>query len=191
MSAREEWIMAGLAALRANGIDAVRIDPLAETLGKTKGSFHHHFAGVEKYHRALLERFEADAVGEVHRLIEAVADLDLSQALARIAVSIRYDARIESAVRGWAATNTAAREAMARVDAARLDALTELWGSEFGDPRQARIAALVPHLVIVGASVAQPTPSRGDMAAVFAVLSSLVPHVGAGMPAETRDCDPG
>ena len=47
----QAWIAAGFDALAANGVDAVRVEPLAKTLGITKGSFYWHFAD----RRALLD----------------------------------------------------------------------------------------------------------------------------------------
>src|SRR5690606_38078336 len=39
----EDWIRAGLDGLAANGLEGVRIESLAESLGVTKGSFYAHF----------------------------------------------------------------------------------------------------------------------------------------------------
>lgn len=189
MSIRDEWIRSGLDLLREEGIDAVRIDRLAGRVNRTKGSFHHHFAGANAYHQALLDRFEADALHQMHALVEETTGLPTAEALARIAVDFQYDPALEAAVRGWAGTNTAARDSIARVDAARQDALTAIWRAELDNPEAARIAALIPHLVIIGASVAQPTPSQPDMKLVFSLLSSLVPHVRPPMPV-SNDVDP-
>ncbi len=42
-TARTSWIDEGLRALAAGGPDTVRIEPLAEALGVTKGGFYWHF----------------------------------------------------------------------------------------------------------------------------------------------------
>lgn len=177
MTVRDEWIDVGLGALRAGGIDAVRIDRLAASLRRTKGSFHHHFAGATAYHQALLERFEGDALREVGALIDDTAGLPVPEALARVATSTRFDPVLEAAIRGWAEVSPTAQESLTRVDAARLDALTEIWRGELPDAADARVAALIPHLVVIGASVAHPTPSARDLERVFALLVQLVPHV--------------
>lgn len=174
---REEWINVGFEALREGGIDTVRIDRLAATLQRTKGSFHHHFAGTAGYHHALLERFEEDAMREVSALTEETATLPVPEALGRLATGARFDPALEAGIRGWAEVDSAARVALARVDTARLDALTQIWSRELHDVDRARTAALVPHLVIIGASVAQPTPTTLELGHVFALLTQLVPHV--------------
>jgi AcrR family transcriptional regulator len=40
---RSQWIEAGLRALAAGGPDGVRIEPLAQALGVTRGGFYWHF----------------------------------------------------------------------------------------------------------------------------------------------------
>lgn len=179
MTVRDEWVEAGFAALRAGGIDAVRIDSLAAGLHRTKGSFHHHFAGAAAFHQALLERFADNALHELAALTAAAAGLTVTEALARVAAGTRFDPALEAAIRGWAEGSPDARNALTLVDTARLDALTEIWSRALDDREQARAAALIPHLVLIGASVAQPTPTPPDLERVFALLAHLVPHVGA------------
>ena len=41
---RRTWVEQGLRALAAGGPDAVRIEPLAQALGVTRGGFYWHFA---------------------------------------------------------------------------------------------------------------------------------------------------
>src|ERR1051325_6669107 len=67
---RSTWINAAVTALRRGGIDAVRVETLAEELRVTKGSFYWHFRDRADLLRALLESWEAETdwlVGEAHR----------------------------------------------------------------------------------------------------------------------------
>ena len=190
MRARDEWIEAGLDALRSGGADAVRIDSIALRLRKTKGSFHHHFAGIAAYQEALLEAFEQNALRQVDTLIDATAEESAESALAHVALNVQFDPALESAIRSWAGAAVGARETMARVDLARLEALTAIWSREIANDAHARVAALVPHLIIAGASSVQPTPRPEDLADVFALLVGLVPHVAASAPSLTDQPDP-
>ncbi|MGH3095547.1 MAG: hypothetical protein ACRDMV_06050 [Streptosporangiales bacterium] len=63
------------------------------------------------------------------------------------------------------------------MDAARLDALVGLWRRILTDPGRARTAALVPYLVMIGASMARPAPNEAELREVFALLAMLVPSV--------------
>ena len=40
---REDWVAAALHIFAWKGIDAVRVEPLAQSLNVTKGSFYWHF----------------------------------------------------------------------------------------------------------------------------------------------------
>jgi hypothetical protein len=84
---------------------------------------------------------------------------------------------MELPARGWAFENDEASAVQRRVDAARLDALISLWQQILPGPGRARIAALVPHLLMIGASVALPRPTTTDLREVFSLLATLVPSV--------------
>ncbi|MTD45568.1 TetR family transcriptional regulator [Conexibacter sp. W3-3-2] len=111
----QDWIDAALAAVEEGGLAAVAVEPLARRLGVTKGSFYHHFADRPALLRAMLaaweDRFvraqqvEFDAIPDprerlhrllhlayvdlrptvIVRLLAAVDDPDVAQALARAA----------------------------------------------------------------------------------------------------------
>ncbi|MFD7310417.1 TetR/AcrR family transcriptional regulator [Promicromonospora sp. NPDC059942] len=177
MISREQWIDEGLVVLSEQGTTGLRIDRIAGRLRLTKGSFHHHFGGIEDYRQAILDRYEQDSLDAVGRALAAVADLPPRDALTRLPDHFSFDPRLEAAVRGWAFADPAARTAQERVDTARLESLTSLWRDVLPDPDQARVAALVPHLLMIGGSTALPTPSQADMRAAFALLATLVPAV--------------
>jgi len=65
-----------------------------------------------------------------------------------------------------------------RLDSVRLTFLRDLWGQILGDERRAHTAALVPHLIAIGASMAQPRLNESDLREVFELLADLAPGVG-------------
>ena len=75
---RSTWIEAGLRALAAGGPDAVRIEPLAQVLGVTRGGFYWHFADrralldemLDTWERATTEEVVEQAVAERLRRID-------------------------------------------------------------------------------------------------------------------------
>ncbi|WP_164990559.1 TetR/AcrR family transcriptional regulator [Agromyces albus] len=179
MEARERWIEAGIEALRADGIDGVRIDRIARHLGLTKGSFHHHFSGAGQYRLALLERFESDATEALRRVDADLVEATALEALTRLpeVLDSLFDVPLERAVRAWAFADADALAALERVDAARLAAIEARWVAILGPGERARIAALVPHLLVIGASVAAPPISATELRAVFDLLASIAPAV--------------
>jgi AcrR family transcriptional regulator len=70
---RDDWIDATLDAIADRGLAAVAVEPLAATLGVTKGSFYSHFRSRDELIEASLERWERShgAVG-----LEEFAELE-------------------------------------------------------------------------------------------------------------------
>jgi AcrR family transcriptional regulator len=173
---RERWLAEGVDALRAEGPTGLRIDRLARRLGLTKGSFHHHFAGAPDYRRALLAHCCAradSAIADARTRLASLPAPDLVATLPALADGL-HDRALDVALRGWAVEDAEASSAVAAIDGARLAFLEELWTEALGDPAAARVAALVPHLVTVGASVS-PGVRDDELDGVFRLLARLTP----------------
>ena len=175
MSARDRWIDEGLAVLAERGIAGVSIDGLAGRLGLTKGSFHHHFAGMPGFRIALLERYRADVHGAL-----AEADALLASSASPLAALQRFpellnevDLGLATAVRSWALADPEARAVQEQIDRRWRGLLEGVWGRIVDDPERARTAALLPYLVLVGAAFAVPPVDADDIAAVMAMLAGL------------------
>ncbi|MDE0795779.1 MAG: TetR/AcrR family transcriptional regulator [Alphaproteobacteria bacterium] len=54
---RDDWISGAWDMLGVNGLDGVRVEPLARRLGVTKGSFYWHFKDRQQLVEALLDRW--------------------------------------------------------------------------------------------------------------------------------------
>ena len=67
---RTEWIDAGLRALAAGGPDAVRIEPLAQELGVTRGGFYWHFESRRAFLEAMLDTWERRSTDETLERVE-------------------------------------------------------------------------------------------------------------------------
>lgn len=70
---RRDWIEAGLASMRTQGPDAVAIEPLALTLGATKGSGYWHFANRADLLSAVMNAWRELATVSVVERVEAAA----------------------------------------------------------------------------------------------------------------------
>src|SRR5712691_9495033 len=67
---RSRWIEEALRALAAGGPDAVRIEPLAKSLGVTRGGFYWHFEDRDALLTEMLDRWERAATDEVIERVE-------------------------------------------------------------------------------------------------------------------------
>src|SRR5438876_2813304 len=103
-TARTSWIDEGLRALAAGGPDTVRIEPLAEALGVTKGGFYWHFDDRRALLEEMLNTWEHVVVDEAIERVEGGGG-DARAKLRRLfalAASGRDLWKIELAVRDWA-----------------------------------------------------------------------------------------
>jgi AcrR family transcriptional regulator len=194
---RSRWLDEGLAVLASEGIAGLRIDKLAARLDVTKGSFHHHFAGIADYQRALLEYYEEQVRAALGRAIEEGSGAGTRRTLewltARVAGgaggsaaaagsdgpggtagSIRRP-QLDAAVRAWAHGDPVAHATQARIDAAAVAALQAAWRPAVETDAAARTAALVPYLISLGAAAMVPPVEGDELREVYELLLERVP----------------
>src|SRR5688572_22848674 len=83
---RDDWLGAAMAAMARGGVRSVAVEPLAKTLGATKGSFYWHFRDRDDLIRRALERWEQQ---ETEGLIEGLESVsDPGERLRRLLVEI-------------------------------------------------------------------------------------------------------
>jgi AcrR family transcriptional regulator len=181
--ARDRWLDEGLRVLVEEGAAGVRIDRIAARLGLSKGSFHHHFDGADGYKRDLLAYFERLSIESLDRAItDAAAELDARTVVRHLTGLIQptpaglYRPELDVAIRAWSYSDPEVRAVQTRIDAARLAALERVWRPYVETEDQARIAALLPYLLAVGASMVSPPIDADELRRVFEVLLPLVPE---------------
>lgn len=147
---RETWVKAALSALAGEGVEAVRVEPLARQLGVTKGSFYWHFANREALLTALLEHWQASATAQIiaeleSTKLEASARLDLLVRRAFAPVG-----RVEKAIRAWAAHDKLALSVLRHVDRARVHYLTGMFAECGFAEDQAALRARTMYTCLLG-----------------------------------------
>jgi len=71
---REAWVKAAINLIAQEGVQALAVEPLALTLGVTKGSFYWHFKNRDQLIHAALEAWEQDQSADVVERYGAIAD---------------------------------------------------------------------------------------------------------------------
>jgi AcrR family transcriptional regulator len=71
---RADWIGTAVEALARDGLRAVAVEPLAERLGATKGSFYWHFRDRNALLQAAVEHWEATVIDESIARLDEIAD---------------------------------------------------------------------------------------------------------------------
>src|SRR6267378_7469477 len=128
---RSSWIEEGLRALAAGGPDTVRIEPLAQALGVTKGGFYWHFDDRRALLEEMLDTWEREGVDEVIERVEAEPG-DARAKLRRlfaIGLSSGDVLKIDLAVRDWARREETVAERLRGIDNRRMDYMRSLFGA--------------------------------------------------------------
>lgn len=147
-----DWIRAGLSLLGRAGIEAVRVEPLAEKLGVTKGSFYWHFKDRDALHAAMLEAWRVDTTQNAIERVEteSVSKADRLTRLIGLAANNAWIARLEIAIRAWAKTDERAARAVAQIDRQRMDYIASLLRDRGIEARTARLRARLLYLAMIG-----------------------------------------
>jgi AcrR family transcriptional regulator len=128
---RSSWIDAGLRALAAGGPEAVRIEPLARTLGVSKGGFYWHFADREALLQEVVDTWERTLVDEVIERVEAKGGDARARLryLFELAFTSRKFSEVELAIREWARRDKKVARRLRRVDNRRMEYMRTLFGA--------------------------------------------------------------
>jgi AcrR family transcriptional regulator len=127
---RETWIDAAYTIFVNDGIEAVKIMPLAKKLNLTRTGFYWHFKDLSELHNAIIEIWQTRNTGIIldrcaapahslcaalFNLIDCWIDNDL------------FDAPLDLAIRNWARNDTRLQALVATSDADRLAAVTSMF----------------------------------------------------------------
>lgn len=182
---REGWLEAGYQALIENGVDSVKIQPLAKNLNLSRTSFYWFFTDRDSLLTALIDGWEEKTtdplVHATHEYAESAAEAMLN--VLACFLSGAFDARLEFALRSWALqdANVAARTKAA--DDTRLTALRDMlvrWGhgAEVADIRARTI-----YLTQIGYISMR---AQEDLDTRLARIPTYV-QIYTGQPAEPRE----
>lgn len=157
---RDAWLAEALEVMRERGIDQVKIEPLAERLGVTKGSFYWHFADRDDLLRSLPEYWARNQTEPVLAHAEAVSGGPLQKMRAVLEFLAREDPdRYDNAMRAWAQFDPDVASAVAGIDAKRMAYAASLFEQAGLDPDEAAFRARLWYFYDVGEHITADTPA--------------------------------
>jgi len=150
--APNDWVEAGLGALVDNGVTAVKILPLAQRLGVTRGSFYWHFRSRDELLGRLLDAWEAKNTAAIVKAATAAGTLvDRYVDLSRLWLGWSdFDPRLDVAVRDWGHSDPAVRSRLQAADEERVAALVAMIEPEGYGPVMARHRAYALYCMQMG-----------------------------------------
>lgn len=170
---RELWLDAARQVFVETGVDAVKIQLLAERLSLSRTSFYWFFKDRSALLGALLEHWEDTNTGALVAACGAYAETLTEGILNLISVFIEeteFDPRLDFSVRGWAAQSADVRARVASADGRRIAAIKALFVHFGFQEAEADVRAHAVYLVQVGyisLRVAEDTATRVNRAAEY------------------------
>ena len=145
------WIAAGLRALAAGGPDAVRIEPLAQALGVTRGGFYWHFENRRAFLDELLDDWERRSTDEVLARVEREGgDPRDKVRRAGMLTFSRELLPIDLAVRDWSRRDRSVARRLRRVDNRRMAYLRTLIGALHPEADDVEARSLLAFSLAIG-----------------------------------------
>lgn len=173
---RSDWIAAAHAMFERKGVEAVRVDPLARSLGVTRGSFYWHFKDHADLVRAVLDRWQVEQTDAVIEQNEAAGGAPEARLLRLLETCAGDDGRFEMGIRTWMGRDAGARQVVERVDRRRIGYIAALLEETGMAPEMAARRAPVAYSSWLGeysgAVPADPERQLQTMRALFELIVS-------------------
>lgn len=159
---QQDWINLGLEVLADNGVEAVRVEPLAKLLNVTKGSFYWHFKSREELLEAILQEWVNRETESIIEQVEAAGGDALTKLLYLFELAIQDDGQVENAIRAWAANDSRVAAILDQVDRRRLDYTKTLFLKVGFAPFEATVRARMVYYALIGELVLGIQTNRAE-----------------------------
>lgn len=126
----EIWLAAAYDVLTESGVEAVKVMPLAKSLGLTRTGFYWHFKDRDALLEAMIQRWEDKNTGNLIAQTEAYAE-SISEAMFNLfdcwLDDALFDARLDLAIRNWARNDAKLQGRLDKADTKRSDAIAAMF----------------------------------------------------------------
>jgi AcrR family transcriptional regulator len=150
---RARWVEAGLRALAVGGPDAVRIEPLAEALGVTKGGFYGYFSDRGALLEEMLDAWERTVFDEVIERVEeggGDARARLRRLFALASSMAGEGLGVELAIRDWARREETVAKRLKHLDNRRMEFMRPLFADFCRDADDVEARCLLVFSLFIG-----------------------------------------
>ena len=162
---KDLWLDAAYEMLISEGIEAVKIMPLAKRLNLTRTGFYWFFKDLAELHAAMIERLQNRNTDALVAQCEKPAD-SLCAALFHVMDCwldpALFDGRLDLAIRNWARNDAALLARVTAADSRRIEAVRDLFLRHGFAPEQAQVRALTVMLTQIGYSSMDITEPRAE-----------------------------
>ena len=169
---KQDWLAEGFKLLSEFAQDKLRIMYLCERLNVTRGSFYHHFTGIDNYVSELMQAWQQQNTLELIRGANKGKSAEERMEILSELVA-QKDQKIETAIRSWSFYHPVVQQHLAKVDEVRLDFLRQLFEGIGFAPKTAKIKARLEYATLIGIQQLFPDISKSDVAELWEVQRKM------------------
>lgn len=176
-NSRIEWLTFAFDVLVEKGPEHLKITPLCELKGVTKGSFYHHFKNRAVFIDSLMDHwYQTTTQGFIDQVDPSAPALHRLQALDQIIASNNVEA--EYHIRAWALKEPTIRQHLEKIDRQRQEYLSECYQELGLSQQQSKDVALIAYASFLGMAQIQPTPMTDEVARMKrTILTAFIPNL--------------
>lgn len=168
---RQNWVQAACNALAENGVEKVRVEPLAKELGVTKGSFYWHFKNRQALLDAVLDQWEQQETIAIINKVDSTSEAPSARLMALLEVLFDLsNFKLEKSVRAWTQSDPNVARRMAKMDRQRINHAAAIFVEIGIEPIEAIARARMTMYMWVGAFNVTPhlkKKERVDIARLY------------------------
>jgi len=142
---KDLWLNAAYELLISDGIEAVKVMPLAKRLNLTRTGFYWFFEDIAELHSAMVHRWESKNTGNLIDRCNADAS-NICEALFNLMDCWHnpslFDARLDLAIRNWARVDPDLQKRLSEADNMRIDAVVEMFTRHAYSKEQADVRGM-------------------------------------------------
>jgi len=170
---KELWLKEGFSLLSEFSQDKLTIQYLCDRLKVTRGSFYHHFKGIEAYISDLMEAWEEENTHLLVREANAGSTPEESMELLAKAVQAKNQS-IETAIRSWSFYKPIVAKHLAKVDKVRLQYLQGLYSKMGFEEKEAALKADLDYATLIGVQQLYPNIAEIKMQELWALQKKMI-----------------
>ncbi len=150
---KEEWLDLSIQALISDGIDRVKVQIIAKTLGVSRSSFYFFFKNTKDLHAQMLDLWLRKNTGPIIERAMRPADT-ITQAILNVfecwVDASLFDFQLDMAVRFWAKRSSSVNAVVVQADDQRVDALQKMFIRHGYPAKEALVRARVLYFTQIG-----------------------------------------
>jgi AcrR family transcriptional regulator len=165
-----DWLEFSLDVLIKKGPDSLKITPLCDLKGVTKGSFYHHFKNRSEFIDTLMTHwYQKMTLDFITQANTQESPLERLQKLDQVIASHNIEAEMH--IRAWALKDQSIAAHLEKIDKQRQDYLANCYIELGMEKVQAQDIALVAYANFLGMQQIHPKPSMETVLRVSAMAS--------------------